>query len=318
MKFKHLFDARATQQQALRFAGFTVLELLVVLSIIGLCVALLLPAVMGARESARHTSCANHMRQIGIAIHNHHNRERRIPPAWRPTRDDSEFAYGWATDLLPELEQSSLRSQLPLSARPQRLASLNLAEQYSLPMLLCPSDIADKSFGLAAEHENDDEGDERRGENVFAPAIENILLYLPTTNYVGVYGTVEADDFDEYVGPSGSSFGDGSVIDCDRIAFADLQRGLSQTILVGERKMATVPSTWLGIDMRGEDAPCRLAGSAITAPNCDTCDECEFSSRHPGGSNFLWADGRVTIVSDSIDSYSYRESARRLRGKDGE
>ena len=138
------------------------------------------------------------------------------------------------------------------------------------------------------------------------------LLYLPSTNYVGVYGTVEADDYLEHEGPAGSSFGDGSVIEQKRVHFADLQRGLSQTMLVGERKMATVPSTWLGIHLRGEDAPCRLTGSAITAPNCETCDECEFSSRHPGGSSFLWADGHVTMIHDAIDLQLYQESARRL------
>ena len=76
--------------------------------------------------------------------------------------------------------------------------------------------------------------------------------------------------------------------------------------------MARAPSTWLGVDVLGEDAECRLVGSAITRPNCEECDECEFDSRHPGGVNFLWADGRVGLVSDSVDTAVYRQSSQRF------
>ena len=55
-----------------RTSAFTVLELLVVISIIGIVIALLLPAVMGARESARRTMCTSHLREVGIAIQQHH------------------------------------------------------------------------------------------------------------------------------------------------------------------------------------------------------------------------------------------------------
>lgn len=299
-------DCRCRRQ----ISGLTVLELLVVMSVIGILVSLLLPAVMSARESARQAMCTSHLREVGIAIHNHHIHFRRIPAAWASSRDDDEFAYAWAAELLAEIEQPGLRETLPRAVRPPYLTSLHDAERYSLPLLLCPSDIADKSFSLSVEARPGWTALQDDGTGGVEPAAT--LAYLPATNYVGVYGTVEADDFYEYDGPAGSSFGDGSVVDSKRIGFADLQRGLSQTMLVGERTMATVPSTWLGIDLRGEDAPCRVAGSAITAPNCETCDECEFSSRHPGGANFLWGDGHVAMINDSIDSWLYRESSRRL------
>ena len=75
--------------------------------------------------------------------------------------------------------------------------------------------------------------------------------------------------------------------------------------------MARVPSTWLGVERTGEDATCRLVGNAFTTPNCQPCDECEFGSRHPGGSNFLWGDGRVSLVSENINSEEYQRLARR-------
>lgn len=288
--------------------GFTVLELLVVLVVIAILVSLLLPALMHARESARRTCCTSHLRQVGIAIHGFHIRQRQLPSAWQVTRNDPEFAYGWATQLLPEIEQGGLQQTLPIDRRPQRLRSLDEASQLALPLLLCPSDIAEPSFELI---ESDDENQGPPSYLHRSPLVSKTLMFLPTTNYVGVYGTVEADDFEEYAGPQGMPFGDGSVINDKRIRFADLQRGLSNTMVVGERKMAAIPSSWLGVDMRGSDAGCRLAGSAMTHPNCDLCDECEFSSRHAGGSNFLWADGRVTIVSQFIDQALYRESAMR-------
>jgi prepilin-type processing-associated H-X9-DG protein len=71
------------------------------------------------------------------------------------------------------------------------------------------------------------------------------------------------------------------------------------------------PSTWLGVNFRGEDAACRLVGSAITSPNCMSCDECEFSSRHRGSANFVCADGHVDVVADDISPIEYQRLAKR-------
>jgi prepilin-type processing-associated H-X9-DG protein len=166
----------------------------------------------------------------------------------------------------------------------------------------CPSDISENSFELRAEtpHSNS-------GEHTAAWSMGNgpLLVELPSANYVGVFGTLEADD------TFPAQIGDGPIVFNRRVRLSELERGQSKTLLVGERTTAMVPSTWLGVNFRGEDAACRLVGSAITTPNCDVCDECEFGSRHLGGSNFVWADGHTSLVEESIDTKEYQQLSKR-------
>ncbi len=88
-------------------SGFTLVELLVVIAIIGILVALLLPAVQAAREAGRRTQCTNNLKQMGLALHNHHDSLRRFPPGG----DRSPVGgYGpsWMVHILPYIEQNSL------------------------------------------------------------------------------------------------------------------------------------------------------------------------------------------------------------------
>lgn len=269
--------------------GFTILELLTTLGIVGILAAVILPAVSSAREAARRIECVDHLRQIGLALHNYHDQHRCLPSGWQ-WEFSGMSAYGWAVPLLPHLEEGAVHRQVDRN-RSLGHSAHGTARQTSLPLLLCPSDIAEPTFTLYAE----------KGPSGSAPA----LVDLPTANYVGVFGTFEADD--EIPTPPG----DGVFIGAQSVRFAEIRGGLSNTIVVGERTMARVPSTWLGVDFRGEDAACRLVGNATTSPNCGACDECEFDSRHPGGANFLWGDGHVRLVSENIDSVEYRRLARR-------
>ncbi len=303
----------ACQNSVTPCRGFTVLELLVTISIVTVLLAILLPAVMSCREAARLVQCKNNLHQIGLAVHLHHDAFEQIPFAWKSVAGQEHQVMAWAQQLLPFLEQSSL-SEHSLTDWQSHLAVDPSAA--SLDVFLCPSDITVPSFELTPEtdaHTNTSSSVELSARifTVEPDTANSMLLRLPTANYIGVYGTVEADEFDTINAPEIVGYGDGSIVNDRRICFADLRRGLSHTIVIGERTMAMVPSTWLGVDLRGEDAACRITGSAMTSPNCEPCDECEFSSRHPGGSSFLYADGRVGIVTDSIDQTLYRELARR-------
>jgi prepilin-type N-terminal cleavage/methylation domain-containing protein len=109
-------------------SGFTLVELLVVIAIIGILVALLLPAVQAAREAARRMQCTNHVKQIGLAIHNHHDTFKVFPtggtiPWGGPTFNASgqphgadQQGSGWAYQILPFMEQDNTY-ELPTKAQ---------------------------------------------------------------------------------------------------------------------------------------------------------------------------------------------------------
>src|SRR5262249_53743314 len=87
--------------------GFTLIELLVVISIIGILIALMMPAVQRVREAANRSQCANHLKQIGTAIHSYHDAYGVLPPS----RTDSNGGVTWAVLILPYLDQEPFFKQ---------------------------------------------------------------------------------------------------------------------------------------------------------------------------------------------------------------
>lgn len=278
--------------------GLTVLELLVAISIMGITMTLLLPAIGAVRESARRVQCVSHLREVGLALQGHHSVKRALPAGWK-FDSLAQSAYGWTVPLLPYLEQESLHSQingkLGVSA-----PTHETVRSTTLQVMLCPSDIAERLFTL---YEDEDASNTTRSRSLES-STPDPLVQLPTANYVGVFGTLEPDD------AIPAPIGDGAFIENKAMRFRDFNRGLSNTMSVGERTMAQVPSTWFGVELAGEDAAARLVGSALEGINNPLADECDFSSRHPGGANFLWGDGHVSFVSENIDLHLYHVSSR--------
>jgi prepilin-type N-terminal cleavage/methylation domain-containing protein/prepilin-type processing-associated H-X9-DG protein len=131
-------------------AAFTLLELLVVIAVIGILIALLLPAVQSAREAARMLECKNHLKQIGLAWMHHHTVHNSFPTGgwgsnWTGDPDqgfDKRQPGGWAYNILPFIEEErihDLGKGLTYGATPDKKNVLAEAAQSAAPLFLCPS-----------------------------------------------------------------------------------------------------------------------------------------------------------------------------------
>src|SRR5262249_49086849 len=111
-------QARMALSQLSVRKGFTLIELLVILAILGVLVGLLLPAVQRIREAANRVRCLNNLKQIGIALHNHHDSLGSFPSGYlcrvQPQPANTAPGWGWAAQLLPYVEQDNLFGQARL------------------------------------------------------------------------------------------------------------------------------------------------------------------------------------------------------------
>ena len=150
-----------------RAAAFTLVELLVVIAIIGILVALLLPAVQSARAAARRMQCSNHLKQLGLALHNYHTAHEQFPPAQyiqidskaagNPSPDDW-VRWSWFASILPYVEQMALADIYADHLSKPRTGSFsytNLPEKTTIaPTFMCPSDPANPKIHNGSSQSN--------------------------------------------------------------------------------------------------------------------------------------------------------------------
>jgi len=279
--------------------GFTLVELLVVITIIAILIALLLPAVQAAREAARRMQCSNNLKQIGLAMHMHHDLHNCLPDGWTGYNAQTGGAlfngppgWGWAAKILPFLEQTALHDNfihLDLSVTdPQN----QLARESRLSIYRCPSDPSEDYYIFGGYR-------------------------AATANYIGVFGAMELHEAVEAVQNGGQCRGDGVLFHNSRLNVREIRDGLSQTFIVGERavKEQLFYSTWVGLFPEAEHAPARVVGVAHSPPNSVSDEPHNFSSHHPKGTHFLVADGSVRLVSEHINAAVYQALCTREGGE---
>jgi prepilin-type N-terminal cleavage/methylation domain-containing protein len=307
-----------------RRRGFTLIELLVVIAIIAVLAALLLPAVQQAREAARRAQCKNNLHQIGLALHNYHDIANTLPPGWIGSPNGPN-RWGWGTFILPQLDQGPLYNALA-SAQGMDVNS-NLAVgfnavmttlpqpgllQTALPVNRCPSDNGGPTVDTPLPN----------GYMVMMPPMASATSF-GRSNYAGVLGANFDWTVNFMMGPPPVSLRKGAFYWSSRRNFSDFTDGLSNTFLVGERKSPmSVNGVYSGGDTIWAGVGCDSMpqGMALHLGDCDPGDTLNlkspmapngnmspfpysgFSSMHTGGAQFLFGDGTVRFISDSIAS----------------
>ncbi|MBO0700266.1 MAG: DUF1559 domain-containing protein [Zavarzinella sp.] len=333
----------------MRRSAFTLVELLVVIAIIGILIGLLLPAVQKIREAANRMKCTNNLKQIGLALHHHHDAVGYFPSGYSVAGTDNleMGGFGGFVHLLPYLEQQSLYSRWDLN-RKWYEAPNDALVSTELKVFYCPSNrssgVIDMSFLI--------------------PIAGRPLPNLAPTDYMLCKGANAALCEHCQIPPAGRGVFDVNT----KTTFTDIKDGTSQTFLAGEAAGGnprfglrrfwpdTTPATGLFpgqrpyIDQSWSGGPAAttalhttglmggsfLGVTAIRGGQADPFDEpmnrplalpsfdynngCTnagtgpggydttpgFRSVHPGGCYFLFCDGSVRWVRETIGSDVYR------------
>jgi prepilin-type N-terminal cleavage/methylation domain-containing protein len=304
--------------------GFTLVELLVVIAIIGVLVALLLPAVQMARESARRMKCGNNLKQMGLALHNYHDRSGTFPMG-----TFGVFMHSWQLAILPEVEQANMMDKVVFATVALRGSgapegpNATLLNRWPAAYNWCPSTNTNRFSHLAGP----------KGE-VFA-----------TSSYNGISGatispTNPADPTGDnrcVAGGQGYACANGVLVPNRSVRMAVITDGTSNQLMVGESSAFGVSASGAPVEIRGSSEwGCWIGCGAAAGPpepggtygwsspwcrnittirypvntrtellgaggNHHDGTNNSLQSYHPGGVQSLRADGSVHQLSQNTD-----------------
>jgi len=308
--------------------AFTLVELLVVVTIIGILIALLLPAVQAAREAARRAQCANNLKQIGLATHNFEQANRRFPPGSLGEMPNAAVdgnsskmqLAGSLASILPQMELSAITDRFDLDVTnytgsppltplldvdhgndaahhgepyygADRPATWTVA-QAKIGPYTCPSDTAYEKpnvIGFLCFYMSG--GSATEGGVLFTSGAENV----GRTNYIGCAGAAG------YVNDANWDPLKGVFFNRSKTGFRDIRDGSSNVLLFGEAMGGNNPKdppysyAWIGVGNM-----CTFVGLTDDTPAWS-----QFSSYHPKTVQFCLADGSVTALATTIDFTVY-------------
>jgi prepilin-type N-terminal cleavage/methylation domain-containing protein len=284
-----------------RRSAFTLIELLVVIAIIAVLIAMLVPAVQKVREAAARTQCANHLKQIGLAVHGYHDSYKFIPYTRVDTRET------WAVLILPFLEQKNVFDQWNFSLDYySQAANVRTA---SVPVYYCPARRTagtPQTISISGDvHQSNPTGPHVPGATGDYAACAGD--HNATADYwIGMNSTTSA------TAANGPFWYKGQPI-----RLIGVTDGLSSTFFVGEKHIPNFnygnpPDTSIFNGDHGGSFKHAGVGIPLARGPSGTG---QFGSYHPGICQFVLGDGSVRAISVAIDATNLGRLANRYDGE---
>jgi len=303
-----------SRSTACRQPGFTIVEALVVAAVMALGLAMALPALQQAREAARQEQCGNNLKQLGVALQSYHETHDRFPysSTYSVTASGQPGeGHTWTEFLLPYMDMSAVYLKLDFAIANRAPANARVLEELQLSWQSCP---ANEQSPQVSYWQRDFVEAWRVGTQgqFYAPCTGTQIGYGNTgwdCHALGLkpgsYCCTEGSEWDNATPEANPGmFGGRNTYSA---TLKDVADGSGSTFLLGERRAELLfYGGAFSVNFPGAPTGMKLNSQLINRDNAgDWEHNWGFSSRHEGGANFLFVDGKVRFINDAIDYETY-------------